>query len=247
MVFLPALLSEQKGKQFIGTNELASVATAIILNMGTPQERGTVKSVVDERTVRYYQSEGLIETPTEKKGPASIYNYSHLLSLIAIKRLQSQDLPIRKIRRIIRGMSEPELENLIEETPTLSSAPSEARSEARQYLDQISRSAEWEPRDLESDSESSSPRMSKPPARFFESDKDFEIKPLADMISPLLYRSSMNTMSALPEEGENWKKFEIIPGIELHVREDAGQTLDPKTRIVVLKKIEQIIRFFTDR
>ncbi|HYX42402.1 MAG TPA: hypothetical protein VE821_11925, partial [Pyrinomonadaceae bacterium] len=49
----------------------------------------------------------------EKQGTASVFGYLHLLQLLAVKNLQAQHLPIRKIRELVEGRSERELERLL--------------------------------------------------------------------------------------------------------------------------------------
>jgi hypothetical protein len=49
----------------------------------------------DERTLRYYLAE-LIPPATEKQGTASVFGYRHPLQLLVVKKLKSENLPIRK-------------------------------------------------------------------------------------------------------------------------------------------------------
>src|SRR5919201_7087229 len=101
-----------RGQKYIGTIELADEAARLISQFVPRQERGSVSEVPDERTVRYYISEGLISAPEGKQGAASVYGYLHLLQLLAVKRLQADHLPIRKIRELVEGKGEGELERL---------------------------------------------------------------------------------------------------------------------------------------
>ncbi len=107
------ILDDFRGRQFLGTADLADEATSIIKQVGATQERGTVKDHPDERTVRYYLSEGLIPPPDDKSGIKSVFGFRHLLTILVIKQLQSQHLPIRKIREIIEGKSERDLERML--------------------------------------------------------------------------------------------------------------------------------------
>lgn len=85
----------------------------MLAEMGLEQARGTVTSVPDERTIRYYMAEGLIQTPGERQGTASLFGYLNLLQLLTVKKLQAEHLPIRKIRELVAGKSEQELEMLL--------------------------------------------------------------------------------------------------------------------------------------
>ena len=102
-----------KGRTFIGVAELVEEAAKILSEIGTVQERGTVRDVPDERTVRYYLSEGLLAPAEDKQGTASVYGYLHLLQLLVVKRLQAEHLPIRKIKELVGGRTERELERLL--------------------------------------------------------------------------------------------------------------------------------------
>jgi DNA-binding transcriptional MerR regulator len=100
-------------QKYIGVAELADMAARLLVESGPVQERGTVSEVPDERTVRYYLTEGLLAPAEEKQGTASVFGYLHLLQLLAIKNLQAQHLPIRKIRELVEGRSEHALERLL--------------------------------------------------------------------------------------------------------------------------------------
>jgi len=103
----------EKGRKYVGLLEFARVGEQLLAEMGLEQARGTVTSVPDERTIRYYMAEGLIQTPGEKQGTASLFSYLNLLQLLTVKKLQAEHLPIRKIRELVAGKSEQELEMLL--------------------------------------------------------------------------------------------------------------------------------------
>lgn len=104
---------KEKGRKYVGTMEFARVGEEILAEMGLEQARGTVTSVPDERTIRYYIAEGLVQAPEEKQGTASVFGYLNLLQLLTVKKLQAEHLPIRKIRELVGGKSEQELEMLL--------------------------------------------------------------------------------------------------------------------------------------
>jgi len=57
----------EKGRKYVGLLEFARAGEQILAEMGLEQARGTVTSVPDERTIRYYMAEGLIQTPGERQ------------------------------------------------------------------------------------------------------------------------------------------------------------------------------------
>jgi DNA-binding transcriptional MerR regulator len=105
-------LKSFRGQKFVGTTQLADAAARLIAEFVPRQERASVTEVPDERMVRYYSGEGLISPPEGKQGLSAIYGYGHLLQLLVIKRLQAEHLPIRKIKELVGGKTERELEQL---------------------------------------------------------------------------------------------------------------------------------------
>lgn len=58
------------------------------------------KAGVTKRTIHYYISKGLLMPPTGE-GVNSVYTNEHLERLLLIKKLQSEYMPLNKIREII--------------------------------------------------------------------------------------------------------------------------------------------------
>ena len=71
-----------------------------------------VSSELNERTLRYYISEGLMDAPIGK-GSAAVYSKKHLLQVLVVKALQARYLPIKRIREILWGKSDKELEGIL--------------------------------------------------------------------------------------------------------------------------------------
>jgi DNA-binding transcriptional MerR regulator len=130
----------EKGRKYVGLPEFARVGEQILAEMNLEQERGTVTSVPDERTIRYYMAEGLVQTPEERQGTASVFGYLNLLQLLTVKKLQAEHLPIRKIRELVAGKTELELEMML----GVRSA-SGKKTEAKQYLETLLSSAPSQP------------------------------------------------------------------------------------------------------
>lgn len=125
----------EKGRKYVGLLEFARVGEQMLAEMGLEQARGTVTSVPDERTIRYYMTEGLIQTPGEKQGTASLFGYLNLLQLLTVKKLQAEHLPIRKIRELVAGKSEQELEMLLGVGSV--AAKKSRESDAKRYLESL--------------------------------------------------------------------------------------------------------------
>lgn len=58
------------------------------------------KAGVTKRTIHYYISKGLL-LPPDGNGVNSLYNDKHLERLLLIKKLQSEYMPLNKIRKYI--------------------------------------------------------------------------------------------------------------------------------------------------
>ncbi|HEV8203860.1 MAG TPA: MerR family transcriptional regulator [Pyrinomonadaceae bacterium] len=125
----------EKGRRYVGLLEFARAGEQILAEMGLEQARGTVTNVPDERTIRYYMAEGLIQTPGEKQGTASLFSYLNLLQLLTVKKLQAEHLPIRKIRELVAGKSEQELEMLLGVGSV--AAKKSRETDAKRYLESL--------------------------------------------------------------------------------------------------------------
>src|SRR5215203_553713 len=183
---------KERGKRYVGLPEFAQTGGKILAEMALDQARGTVTSVPDERTIRYYMSEGLIQTPEEKQGTASVFEYRQLLQLVTVKKLQAEHFPIRKIRELVAGKSEQELETLLGVAGT--STKKTRETEARQYLESLLTLA--------------------PPTA---SPAQITTPPVMLDGSPSL---SLPAPSQQTNDSHSWQRIEIEPGLELHVRSD---------------------------
>lgn len=114
-------------KEFVGVAELVKQAKDVLQSTKIQQGSGTVAQFPNERTVRYYLSEGLLPPADYNEGTASVFAYRHLLTLVVIKHLQSQGLPIRIVRRIIANRNTTELEKLLREQVTVTTDVNDAK------------------------------------------------------------------------------------------------------------------------
>lgn len=128
-------LEREREKKYVGLPEFARASEAILAEFDIEQNRGTVSLVPDERTIRYYLTEGLIQPPDERQGTASVFGYLQLLQLIAVKKLQAEHLSIKKIRQLVSGKDEQQLESLLGVTTSLNKKSNE--SEAKRYLESL--------------------------------------------------------------------------------------------------------------
>jgi DNA-binding transcriptional MerR regulator len=205
---------KERGRKYVGLPEFAQAGARIIADLEFEQARGTVTSVPDERTIRYYLAEGLIQSPEEKQGTASVFSYLNLLQLLTIKKLQTEHLPIRKIRDLVAGKTEPELETLLGVSGPLGSKKSR-ESDAKRYLEALlapSQSLDYAP----------------PPDG------------LVAAAAPMTQAPAPPPQAA---QSYSWQRVEIEPGLELHIRSDyAPPTSSGKTRSLLEKAIHRLRR-----
>jgi DNA-binding transcriptional MerR regulator len=74
-------------------------------------ENRQAKPIPAERMVRYYTARGLLPRPGTR-GRALTYGRTHLLRLVAIKRLQGQGLSLDEIAERLEGLAPADLESL---------------------------------------------------------------------------------------------------------------------------------------
>jgi DNA-binding transcriptional MerR regulator len=129
-------LNDLKGQKYVGAVQLSDEAARLLDRFVPRQERGSVTEVPDERMVRYYSSGGLISPPESKQGVSAVYGYLHLLQLLVIKRLQAEHLSIRKIREVVEGKAEHELEQLLG-LEMEEAASTGNRNSATEYLESL--------------------------------------------------------------------------------------------------------------
>lgn len=222
-------LDDFKYQEFNGVRELAEGAERYLRAHGTSQEKGTVAEYPNERTIRYYLSEGLLESPNEKRGVASVFGYSHLLSLVLIKKLQSEGLPISVIRILIRNKSDDELEKLINEEVRLFTSVKDLesyRSSSGHTDDDDVKVIKGTGEDLRLDSYDRSGSNATKYLNSLRTDRGGKTEREPPKISPPLFFQSAEgwtdsdtqaLRSMAPDPPEEWRRHEILPGLELHV------------------------------
>lgn len=203
---MSAQLEKIRGQKYIGVVELANQAARILAEIGTTQDRGTVSEMPDERTLRYYLAEGLLSPAADKRGTASVFGHVHLLQLLVVKKLQSEHLPIRKIKELVNGRTERELERLL----GLDARKAGAKNDALGYLEKLLTS----PTSHAAAAPSHPPRNQKSAA------------PADALTGPA--RNLAAQRQAAPTGPATWERMEIEPGLELHVRGDYASPVDAK-------------------
>ena len=230
-------LDALKNVEYAGVRELARAAEHFLRTTGTSQEKGTVKDFPNERTIRYYITEGLLDQAIEKRGVTSIFGYEHLLALLVIKKLQSDGLPISVIKTITNGRSVEELEKLLGEDVRV------FRSERE--LEELRRSIGHA--DEHEVQRAALPVAAAPPAeapkknsakRYLESlllDPRRKEEPASPAIAPA-------PPPLRPAGTSDWRRYEIVPGVELHIARSFRPPQDKGFRKRLLVLIDGILQ-----
>jgi DNA-binding transcriptional MerR regulator len=91
----------------LSLEQLSARINAWCAERGVTPASGQSGESVSERNIRYYRTLGLVDAP-EGGG----YGEKHLLQLTAIRLLQAQGLPLRRIRELLYGRSLQELREI---------------------------------------------------------------------------------------------------------------------------------------
>lgn len=214
-------LDLESGRKYVGAVELADEAARLVGRFVPRQERGSVSELPDERMVRYYSSGGLISPPEGRQGTAAVYGYLHLLQLLAIKRLQAEHLPIKKIKELVEGKTETDLEQLLE-VGERAQRPEKGGNAAREYLESLLAPG------------------ARGPARSSRQSLSLQAE------APVLQvRDSTSHYSAAPPSSD-WTRIVVDEGLELHIRGDyrLAEVLKDRQRLArrMVNEIERRIK-----
>lgn len=92
-------------------SDFAAVAANAVQASGAVPDNRQAKPIPAERMVRYYTARGLLPRPGTR-GRALTYGRTHLLRLVAIKRLQGEGLSLDEIAERLQSMSPEQLESV---------------------------------------------------------------------------------------------------------------------------------------
>lgn len=112
-------------------DDLVKVAAAMLRRLRVQTSDARVSPAPDARTVRYYQTLGLLDKPSRYEGRRAMYDYRHLLQLLCVKRLQEEGHPLHLIQSGLAGKTTRDLEAALarlEDEPAPMTPPPSPRS-----------------------------------------------------------------------------------------------------------------------
>ena len=96
----------------IGLDELARLANEALDRSGIVVEDGRAAADIDGRTIRFYQTLGIVPKPSYE-GRRAMYDRDHLIRVVAAKQLQSEGYSLAEIQGALPTRSSDELAALL--------------------------------------------------------------------------------------------------------------------------------------
>jgi DNA-binding transcriptional MerR regulator len=146
------------------------------------------KAGVTSRTVHFYVQQGLLP-PASSPGPGARYTEGHLKRLRLARLLQQQHLPLAEIAKRLKGLTDAQVGELLNEARARRPA---VRESALDYIRGVLGEAQ----------------ASREPVMWFTNQMRYQVDPTA---------SSVAAWGATPGRSQ-WERFALTDGLELHVR-----------------------------
>lgn len=103
--------------EYIGVSELAAAVGETLADFAEIDRRmkSGATEIPTERTIRFYLEKGLLPKPSKRLGQTLVFGRVHLLTLLVIKKLQADGVPLGLIPGILKksGKTEAQLEELL--------------------------------------------------------------------------------------------------------------------------------------
>ncbi len=167
-----------------------------------PEGETRILEAVNPRLVRHYTTQGLLDKP-QRSGREVRYGYRHLLQLLLLRRLLMEGYGSGAIERLSLSQSNAELEALLQGGVQLKA---ETANPALAFLQQIQQ------RQQNLDAAAPSPPLAQ---------TDPRIPPSAAAPAAATPPSAAPAApQTVPNKSQRWLRVEVLPGLELHIRED---------------------------
>lgn len=204
---------------------------------------------VTPRTIRYYTAEGLLPRP-DTRGQYARYGAEHLLRLRLIARLKAAYLPLHEIRARLEGLGIAELQALLaadrSEEPEPSTSAAEYLTQVLGRQAPSARLAEspaaYQPAPEPPESvpalrvpapiaappappaPAAAVRLPEPhpPAGQAQAAPAPQVGRVSGLLGRLIPKQAEPRAAEPAPAGEAWRRIELAPGVELHVRESAA-------------------------
>jgi len=198
--------------------ELVQIANKLLPQF-LPEEKAhtRVREEVTPRLIRHYTSQGMLDEPL-KDGREARYSYRHLLQILLVRRLLSEGYGASAIDKLAILKSDQELEALLQGGVQLTVTPA---NPALAFLQQVKQ-------------------------RQLAPAKDPPALPPA-MSNPVLPLSAAPPSPSPPAHPSQWTRIEVLPGLELHIRQDFVYPSSAQEQQTLLQLIRQILLTFVSK
>lgn len=188
-------------------DELVNTANGLLSALLPETSDARIKEEVNPRLIRHYTTQGLLETPL-RVGREARYTVDHLLQLLALRHLLAKGVPASSIGDGLVKMERERLRAIIEgEAGTAVDLTATPRTAALERLSAIrSRVASSDP-----------------------------ANPVTKRLSSgLPALGGRRPQPVGPSTPENWERYVLFDGVELHVRDDVKvpTSLDAQRRLL---------------
>lgn len=165
---------------------------------------------ISTRTIRFYITQGLLPGPGTR-GKSASYGAEHLVRLRLIRLLATRHLPLAEIQALLADLSLGEARDLLaaEEERSDQMRAAEVRQSPRDYVSAL----------LDEAQQGGQTVPERPRPRDAHSPKRGGMPPNAVTERP--YGSPGKVVA--PKGAQEWSRWVLAPGVELHVRADALQ------------------------
>ncbi|MBD2259413.1 MerR family transcriptional regulator [Pseudanabaena sp. FACHB-2040] len=190
--------------------EFVDVANQLLPQYLPQQEPDSrMQDAVNPRLVRHYATQGLLDKPY-KQGREARYAYRHLLQLLLLKKLLAAGYSVGSLTNLTLNKPDGELEALLLGGAKLTV---ETANPALAFLSQVRQRS-----------------TSALPAAPASSDRASAAAPTP------AGRAVFTEASPSPTQ---WARIDLLPGLELHVRQDFAVPTSPQERDALLQLIAQ--------
>lgn len=205
------------------------VANELLPQFLPPEEFDSrVQDTINPRLVRHYTTQGLLDKPL-KLGREARYGYRHLLQLLVLRRLLAKGYNAGSLVNLTGNKPESELESLLLGDVQLTV---EVTNPALAFLSQVRQRSLPQP-----PAPPSAPRMAAPASP----------APAAPVSPPPPNAQDFETLGSAPSPAPapmQWVRLDLLPGVELHLREDVYPT-DPQEQAALVQMIVQSLAEIT--
>jgi len=187
------------------------------------------KSGVSARTIRYYIAEDLLPAPPVE-GRYSRFSSDYIDRILLIRYLQETYLPLKEIRRQMQNLSITEVRELLQKYKIPAESESSKPSSAMAYTNAVISSPQPKTEPGSALEYVSSLLKSRKISEKMDDGKN-NLQYLTQRPSPP--EPAVRRTSPILERGENWRRIQLAPGLELHVEQHLMHRYETQIRQMI--------------